>query len=89
VSESAFWETLTLDVPYSLLARFPAETIVYARPGLQLDNGELVGGNLYVKFMAGGSLDHVYDRFQEDSANLKEAIKSIDQKIEALELNTR
>jgi hypothetical protein len=83
--EYVHWDNVAVNVPYEMLKEFDPGTIIYARPGLRFDSGETDGGNLYIKFLAGGSTDTVYQRFQDDSKALTDAVNNIDSKIHALE----
>ena len=83
-NDDAGWHNQNLFVSYKILSDYSPDSIIVARPGVRLSNGKLIGGNIYVKFLAGGSLKTVSNSFKQASEELKQMAKSSEDKLEAL-----
>ena len=85
IYEKSQWNGLSLNVPYNEVSHFSPAQLIYARPGIRLDSGELLGGNIYFKFWAGGSLETIYTIYQAESGRLGEEIKRLQMRNQAME----
>lgn len=79
------WYDLNLYVPYEQLSNLWPGLMVFARPAIRRDNGDLIGGNIYVKFWAGGSLETLHDRFKAESDQIGQEIMHLETRLKAFE----
>jgi hypothetical protein len=84
IYDDSLWQNLVFNIQYHYLSSYYPGLTVYARPGLKLDNGQLVGGNVYCKFLAGGSANTVLKNFKNDSDTLKQEIQNTEDQLNAL-----
>ena len=82
--DDAIWKDQTLFVPYKILSDFYPNSVVVARPGVRLNNGKLIGGAMYVRFLSGGSTNTVYNKLAKMSDEVKQMAKRTEDKLDAL-----
>jgi hypothetical protein len=82
--EDTSWDDQTLFIPYKLLAHYYPDSIIVARPGMKLSDGTLVGGNVNINLLAGGSINTVYNTLSAASEELQQVAKNAEDRVRAL-----